>query len=103
VQALGRARRRADEQREKTGRERIERAAVADPSLAQDAANDSDDIERGPTLGFIDREDAVGGGLGTLAPLAATLAPLAERGPLPLGPLPLGRLPPGQAIPSATG
>jgi hypothetical protein len=84
VQALGRARRRADEEREETGRERIERAAVADPSLAYDAANDSDDIERGPTLGFIEREDAADGGLGTLATL-------------------LGPLPPGQAIPSATG
>jgi hypothetical protein len=98
VQALGRARRRADEEREETGRERIERAAVADASLAQDAANDSDDIERGPTLGFIEREDAADGGLGTLAATLASLASLAEQGPLPLGPLP-----PGQAVPWATG
>jgi len=86
VQALGRARRCADEEREETGREWIERAAVADTSLAQDTANDRDDVERGPALGFIDREYAAGRGRGTLATLA-----------------PPGPLPPGQAIPSATG
>jgi hypothetical protein len=70
VQALGRARRFTHEKREKTGREWIERAAVADTPLAQDTASDRDDVERGPALGFIDREEAGKRGLFQAIPSA---------------------------------
>jgi hypothetical protein len=58
VQALGRARRLADEKHQESGRERIKRAAVTDAPRAEDAAGDDDDVMRGPALGLIDREDA---------------------------------------------
>jgi hypothetical protein len=58
VQALGRACRLADEKREESGRERIERAAMTNAPRAEDAARDGDDVMRGPALGLIDREDA---------------------------------------------
>ncbi len=73
MQALGRACRLADEEREEPGREWVERAAVTDASRAEDTARDRDDVVRGPALGLVDREDA------------------GERARL------------GQAIPSATG
>jgi hypothetical protein len=58
VESLRRACRLADEQREETGRERIERATVADASDAENAARNGDDVMRGPALGLVDREDA---------------------------------------------
>jgi hypothetical protein len=43
---------------------------VADAPLAQDTANDRDDVERGPALRFIDREDAGERGLFQAIPSA---------------------------------
>ena len=59
VKALGLARGLTDEQREQSGRERVERAAVADAPDAEDAARDRDDVVRRPAFGLVDREDAV--------------------------------------------
>jgi len=70
VQALGSARRLAHEKREETGREWIERAAVADAPLTQDTPDDRDDVERGPALGLVDREDAGKPGLFQAIPSA---------------------------------
>jgi hypothetical protein len=44
VETLRRARRIADEQSKESGRKRIERAAMADPSESEDATNDRDDV-----------------------------------------------------------
>jgi hypothetical protein len=44
VDAFGRARRLADEQRQKSCRERVERAAVADAPGAEDTARYRDDV-----------------------------------------------------------
>ena len=92
MEELRRSRRFADEEDKKSGRERIQRAAVTDASQAEDAASHCNDVVRGPALWLVDREES------TLAALANTLTSFAEQGPLPLGPIP-----PVQAIPSATG
>jgi hypothetical protein len=43
---------------------------VANAPLAQDTASDRDDVERGPALGFIDREEAGKRGLFQAIPSA---------------------------------
>jgi hypothetical protein len=58
VKQFRRSRRFADQEDKKSGRERIQRAAVTDASQAEDAARHCDDVVRGPALWLVDREES---------------------------------------------